>query len=1080
MGNINNCLTNSIEYEEIKIRNGNNIIKNQLRNKLRNSNSKDVSLRYYLFNKKNLEIIDEEENPETNFIFENQPKDRCLHSMAKLINENITSTPKDIKVIENNYNNIKINNNQNIMYLDNNVLFNSTRKSNSKQNTIENYKNNNIKEDNRNGYNYNGILKKNIFNENINSSDNNFEVNKLINSEEESDNLIILEYNNPDTKKINVNNIDGNDNNECFNPKSCEKNLNNFNNDFKNNSINENNNNIINGINMKNDNINKMDQQSLNDKKVNNINNNITNLNSNLISYDKSSNINNSNINEVNPEEKIIKTNKNINIKINNNSNSEKIIKNDNIESSNNFKSNIPYVKPRLTLNFTENLGVLNDNKNFINLNKKNIINNQMNKESINNINNYNLKIKTLSKNNSFKLTKNKSLDKIEPNLNKDINNKYKKTLNLEKDSLQNLQNIKYKNNNPIRLFSNSSNNISSQNKIQPQKQNLKNYKESNQYNNTIFNIDNNKIYDSPIIRHNRVNPELNEEIYKNKDNNENQSLINSKSQELLQSKDEIINNNSQNMSPEEKILYQSAICDNIPEEGLKNKGVILKKSASFDNLEFKKNNQEKNYENNFQNEQNFQKEIGSKNDYSQINEQYEIKSPLKNLQNYDYESIIVQQKEQIKKNPEYEQTQQALEENKKIIEFQQEVLTEQEIPKDKDSEFEIEQKIIEKESFNKEEKNYNQNNLLPMTIDRVTFKKDENFNSSNDRNKNINYIQKINKSKISENHLDKYNFNRKEYELSNFSKNQFFSMPLIPSLNTNEESKCKIYNKYYKTNRSNITNEENNGISKNDDVKSNIIYNKLNCKEFEDFSPNSWERFYPKNEIFFKFKELNIIHGQLIAKDIGTINEEIYEGDINNNGEKHGFGKYISPLFKRIGMWKRDNFTGWGREINKNGEIYEGKFVNGKLNGRGTYKNMNNKETYIGEFMNSMKHGKGELYNNEFHYTGDFIYNKMNGKGKIEIYNEGEYEGTFKDDQFDGKGMLKWKNGNYYIGELSNGKINGYGEEIFLDGTIYKGYFVNNIKQGKGKMITPKGKVYEGLFINGEFVDGDVYKYNN
>ena len=111
--------------------------------------------------------------------------------------------------------------------------------------------------------------------------------------------------------------------------------------------------------------------------------------------------------------------------------------------------------------------------------------------------------------------------------------------------------------------------------------------------------------------------------------------------------------------------------------------------------------------------------------------------------------------------------------------------------------------------------------------------------------------------------------------------------------------------------------------------------------------------------------------------------------------------------------MWRKDNFTGWGREIYNNGEIFEGKFINGKLNGKGIYKNKNNnKNIYVGDFINSMKNGKGELYTNDFHYRGDFLKNRICGKGKIEIYNEGEYEGTFKDDQFEGKGMLKFKNG--------------------------------------------------------------------
>ena len=248
-----------------------------------------------------------------------------------------------------------------------------------------------------------------------------------------------------------------------------------------------------------------------------------------------------------------------------------------------------------------------------------------------------------------------------------------------------------------------------------------------------------------------------------------------------------------------------------------------------------------------------------------------------------------------------------------------------------------------------------------------------------------------------------------------------------------------------------------------------------MECEEFKDFSPDSWEKFYSKEERFFKFPKEDIIKDQIIIN-----NQEIYKGDINRDKKKHGFGKFISPTIKRIGTWRNDIFMGWCREINANGELYEGKFVNGKLTGKGIYKNKNNKSTYIGDFENSMRHGKGELFTNDFHYKGDFRNNKLNGKGKIEIYKEGEYEGTFKDNQFEGKGMLKWKDGKYYIGEVSKGKMNGYGEEIFSDGNRYKGHFVDGVKDGRGKLFTPDGTIIELNYKNGILVNNNNVEINN
>jgi hypothetical protein len=50
MGNVNNCLSNPFEYEEIRIRPEQNIITDKT---LNNPNSKNLPTRYYLVKKKN-------------------------------------------------------------------------------------------------------------------------------------------------------------------------------------------------------------------------------------------------------------------------------------------------------------------------------------------------------------------------------------------------------------------------------------------------------------------------------------------------------------------------------------------------------------------------------------------------------------------------------------------------------------------------------------------------------------------------------------------------------------------------------------------------------------------------------------------------------------------------------------------------------------------------------------------------------------------------------------------------------------------------------------------------------------------
>ena len=488
----------------------------------------------------------------------------------------------------------------------------------------------------------------------------------------------------------------------------------------------------------------------------------------------------------------------------------------------------------------------------------------------------------------------------------------------------------------------------------------------------------------------------------------------------------------------------------------------ILLHSALYENNETN-NIQQKEINNNIvlQNQQEEGYEFGKEYEFSQPNELIMMKQDIIK-KDFDSNEIINQQKEQEKKNPEYEQTQQAQEDENNINDFQQKIITqiEPKEPKDKDSESEIDPKMQEQQPLTKEYqeiKQYVKNTLNPLINDRITFKKDDDNYDINDENdleiNNINKSKKKIKSKI--------NSNEKIFgnEQPNLQELQFYAIPLTPSKPPDEETP---YNKKGSVNKIKVNNSE----DKNYDNNGNDYFEDLECKEFDDFSQNGWEKFYP-NDRFFKFPKEGIIHDQLIIK-----NDEIYKGDINKNKEKHGFGRFSSQHIKRIGMWRRDNFTGWGKEIKENGDIFEGKFINGKLNGKGIHKNKKNNSTYIGEFFNSMRHGKGELYTNDFHYKGDFNYNKFEGKGKITIYNEGEYEGDFKDNLFDGKGMLKWKDGRFYIGSLSKGKMHGYGEETFSDGKVYKGNYVDGNKDGHGKLITSEGNIIDVEFKNGEFLN--------
>ena len=227
-----------------------------------------------------------------------------------------------------------------------------------------------------------------------------------------------------------------------------------------------------------------------------------------------------------------------------------------------------------------------------------------------------------------------------------------------------------------------------------------------------------------------------------------------------------------------------------------------------------------------------------------------------------------------------------------------------------------------------------------------------------------------------------------------------------------------------------------------------------------KDFNPENWRNYYSQNETsFFSIKENDIIHNQIkIYKHDNDINRiKIYLGDLNENGQRHGIGKLITAYYVLIGMWKKDKLTGWGRECRRNGDVFEGKFVNGIINGKGFFIDIN-KNKYIGDFINMKRWGKGKWTTNKIIYLGEFYNNKIHGKGKIKFLKSGiEYSGTFKKGQIDAYGVFKWKNGDIYEGEVKNGKMHGMGKYKFNNGKIINGIFIN------GK-ISDKKAIYKTM----------------
>ena len=326
----------------------------------------------------------------------------------------------------------------------------------------------------------------------------------------------------------------------------------------------------------------------------------------------------------------------------------------------------------------------------------------------------------------------------------------------------------------------------------------------------------------------------------------------------------------------------------------------------------------------------------------------------------------------------------------------------------------------------------------------------------------NSNYNPVYYKRSLSEDKFDGNNL-----KLNQFSDyNSRASSPHESPNNTPKDNKLITYDIYNNTNN-NINNFKNYSIQipnlniirptteiqlkRQNPTAINYYYN-TDCTQLITFSPNSFQMFYPNNEKYFNVPQNEIYSQQEITTYLGNDpnSKETYIGTINRLGNRHGLGRLFTPNSKKIGTWRNGQFTGWGREIRKNGDIFEGNFKNGKINGKGIYK-YKDKILYVGDFENNLRQGKGEKITKNYHYIGEFNNDKIDGYGKIRFYNDKEgkfeYEGFFKRNNIEGKGIIKWKNGDVYQGQVKNGKMNGYGKFIPKNGIGFEGYFKNGVK---------------------------------
>ena len=179
------------------------------------------------------------------------------------------------------------------------------------------------------------------------------------------------------------------------------------------------------------------------------------------------------------------------------------------------------------------------------------------------------------------------------------------------------------------------------------------------------------------------------------------------------------------------------------------------------------------------------------------------------------------------------------------------------------------------------------------------------------------------------------------------------------------------------------------------------------------------------------------------------------FEGEFLNDKEWIGT-KYDKN--GNINYKLNNNITGTGVGIELWGNCikrYEGKYINGKRNGKGKEYYFNGELKFEGEYLNDLKwNGKGyDPFKNN-----NILYKTKDGKGSIKYYNDITYR-------------------LFYEGEYVFGNRNGKGKD-YCDGKLrYEGNFLNDKRNGKGKEYNIKGNLYfEGEYLYDFKIKGKNY----
>ncbi|NWV61715.1 R10B2 protein, partial [Malurus elegans] len=223
------------------------------------------------------------------------------------------------------------------------------------------------------------------------------------------------------------------------------------------------------------------------------------------------------------------------------------------------------------------------------------------------------------------------------------------------------------------------------------------------------------------------------------------------------------------------------------------------------------------------------------------------------------------------------------------------------------------------------------------------------------------------------------------------------------------------------------------------------------------------------------------------------------------SEGRMNGQGVYTwADGVKYEGTFVKNVLTINGCYTWNDGSVYEGSIKDGLRHGFGFFRSGTRPISYLGDWCNGKRHGKGIIYYDQEHsswYSGEWVNNVREGWG-VRRYRSGNvYEGQWEKNVRHGHGKMTWVTANQeyigqwscgiqhgsgkhtwllkrmslsqyplqneYVGDFVQGERHGQGMFVYAGGSVYTGEWAGNKKHGKGRFVFKNGQIFEGEFVD-------------